>query len=136
MPGQVGRYWMLTIPHHQFTPYLPEGLGYLKGQLEEGEGGFVHWQVLAVFPRNQRLAAVRTIFGPVHAELTRSAAADDYVWKEESRIDGTQFELGQRALRRGHAPDWEAVRNDARAGRLDAIPGDIYVRCYNQVYDS
>jgi len=86
---QVGRYWLLTIPQRCFTPFLPNGVKYLKGQLELGESGYLHWQVLAAFPKNSRLRAVREVFGQeTHAELSRSEAANDYVWKEETRIDG------------------------------------------------
>lgn len=30
------RYWMLTIPHAEFTPYLPPNCAYIRGQLELG----------------------------------------------------------------------------------------------------
>lgn len=66
-----GRYWLLTIPGHCFVPYQPPGISKIKGQLEEGEGGFTHWQILAVFERGVRLAAVRKCFGPYHAEPFR-----------------------------------------------------------------
>lgn len=46
---------------------------------------------------------------------------------------GTQFSYGAPAVRRNSATDWEGVRRDARAGRLDAIPADIYVRCFHQL---
>jgi len=35
-----------------------------------------------------------TIGPECHAELSRSAASTDYVWKEDTRVDGTPFELG------------------------------------------
>ena len=76
-----GSIWLLTIPGHKFMPYLPPTVRYIKGQLETGEGGFVHWQIVAYFERSVRLGAVKNLFGDIHAELTRSAAADDYVWK-------------------------------------------------------
>lgn len=39
-------WFILTIPHADFLPYLPPGFDFIRGQLEEGEGGFVHWQVV------------------------------------------------------------------------------------------
>lgn len=125
-----GRYWLLTIPGHCFVPYQPPGISKIKGQLEEGEGGFTHWQILAVFERGVRLAAVRKCFGPYHAELTRSKAAEKYVWKEETRVAGTQFELGQQPIRRQERRDWDAIWSSAIAGDLLAIPTDIRIRCY------
>jgi len=76
-----GSIWLLTLPHYGFTPYLPPNCSYIKGQLEEGEGGFVHWQVIVHFKRSVRPNCVRETFGDFHHELTRSEAAEEYVWK-------------------------------------------------------
>ncbi|ALE29569.1 replication associated protein [Lake Sarah-associated circular virus-1] len=134
-----GIYWLLTINQHEFVPYLPAGVSYIRGQLEMANNqgadtGYLHWQLLVVFSRKCRLAAVKKLLGnTVHAELSRSAAATDYVWKEDTRVAGTQFELGAMPMQRNNPTDWDTVRNNARAGRLGDISGDIYVRCYNQL---
>lgn len=92
-----GKYWLLTIPHEHFLPYLPPGCDWIRGQLETGEGtAYLHWQVCCLFSKKVSLAQVRGVFGNYHAELTRSEAATEYVWKELTRVDGTQFELGKR----------------------------------------
>jgi len=129
------RYWLLTIPHADFTPYLPPQCQSLRGQLESGEGtGYLHWQLVASFKTKVRLAGVKRIFGDTcHAEPSRSAAADAYVWKDETAVEGTRFELGTKAIRRGNSEDWDAVRDNAKRGRLDDIPGDIYVRYYGNL---
>jgi len=137
-----GRYWILTVPHHAFVPYLPPTVVYCKGQLELGAGrrlgddetrgpGFLHWQFIACFDRKRRLRHVRDTFGPYHAEVTKSDAANDYVWKEDTRIEGTQFELGEKPMVRGRSLDWELIRTQAQRGRLGDIPADIYIRNYN-----
>jgi len=127
------RYWLLTIPHANFTPYLPPQCNYIKGQLELAESGFLHWQVVVSFRRKVRLGGVRAVFGEYHAEATRSEAAVAYVWKEATSIGGTQFELGQAAIKRGNDKDWESIREAARTNQLDSIPADIYVRNYNSL---
>lgn len=130
------RYWLLTIPHQSFTPFLhADRVGYIKGQLERGtEGGYLHWQLLVVFKRAVRLAAVKSIYGVgIHAEPSRSAAASDYVWKEDTRVAGTQFELGKVPFKRNDPKDWESIWEDAKHGRLESIPGDVRIRCYNQL---
>lgn len=128
------RYWILTIPHANFTPYQPPTVNYIRGQLELGESGYLHWQLLVAFNKKIRLGGVKHVFGSTaHAEPGRSHAAREYVWKEETRVEGTQFELGKFAVNRGSDLDWERIREDARAGRLDAIPGDVYVRNYNNL---
>jgi hypothetical protein len=130
MPSIQSRYFMLTIPGHQFIPYLPLGISWIRGQLELGTGGFRHWQLVVAFPKKVTLRTVIKCFGPYHAEPTRSEAAIAYVWKEETRIAGTQFELGARSTRRNSKVDWELVWSNAKAGALDEIPASIRVRNY------
>lgn len=133
-PMTQGTYWMLTIPQASFTPYLPPGVSFIKGQLEQGgTTGYLHWQLLVVFKRSVRLRAVRTIFGPVHAELSRSAAADEYVWKEDTAVKGTRFCLGKKPLRRAVSTDWENVFECAKRGDLDSVPGDVKVRYFGNL---
>lgn len=108
--AEVGRHWILTIPHHAFTPFIPNKVDYLKGQLERGEGGYLHWQLVICTTKNARLAAIKLIFGPTcHAELTRSAAAEDYVWKQDTHVPNTRFELGTRPFKRNSKRDWAEV---------------------------
>lgn len=134
MPTPQARYWLLTIPHAHFLPYLPPNVAYIRGQLESGDNtGYLHWQLLVIFQRKLRLAGVKSIFGAFHAEPSRSNAADAYVWKEDTRVPGTQFELGERPIQRGKSEDWERIRDNAKRGRLDDIPGDIYVRHYGNL---
>jgi len=127
-----GRYWMLTIPHADFTPYLPPNVLYLKGQLERGEeNDYLHWQVMCV-TKPVRGNQIKNIFGSTaHIELTRSNSASDYVWKEETRVPNTQFELGALPLSKARAADWVAIRQSAISGNLEEIPADVYVRYYN-----
>jgi len=93
----------------------------------------LHWQVVIGFKKAARLAAVRTLFGNFHAELCRSEAADDYVWKDESAVEGTRFELGRKAFKRSSETDWELVRESAKRGDLTAVPADVFVRCYSSL---
>jgi len=126
-----GKYYMLTIPQEDFTPYLPPTCAWIKGQLELGAGGFLHWQVVVAFERKVRPGTVREIFGNCHHELCRSSAADSYVHKEETRIEGTQFEFGNKLLKRSSEKDWESVWNAAKSGNMLDIPADIRIRCYH-----
>lgn len=87
-PPRQAVYWMLTIPQHLFLPWLPPTVAHLQGQLELGEGGFLHWQVVASFRKKVSLAGVRAVFGDAHAEPTRSDAARDYVFKDDTRVEG------------------------------------------------
>lgn len=129
-----GIFWMLTIPHHSFTPYLPPCCRWIKGQLErgeQGEEGYLHWQIICAFVSKKSTREVREIFGPFHAELSRSSRATEYVWKEATCVDAsTRFELGVKPFQRNSARDWEAIWVSARAGEFETIPADVRVVSY------
>lgn len=127
------RYWMLTIPHAHFTPYLPPRYVWIRGQLEKGEGGYLHWQIVCATKEACRKSALIKVFGSFHVEPTRSEAADEYVWKEDTRVEGTQFEIGKKAVKRGCDKDWDGVLQACKAGRFDEIPADIFIRYYGNL---
>lgn len=87
------RYWLGTIavsagwvpPTEVVAPLV-----WLRGQQELGEGGFEHFQVFASFSKPQRLRAVKGLLGAPtgHFEPSRSVAAEEYVWKEDTRVEG------------------------------------------------
>lgn len=127
-----GKWWMLTVPVEHYIPYLPPQCVYIKGQLEcASTTGFLHWQIIVCFSKRVRVRGCRDVFGPFHCELTRSPAAREYVWKEETRVPGTQFELGTCPMRRGECTDWGVVWDSAVKGDLSSVPHDVRVRYYN-----
>jgi len=131
MARRQGVYWLLTIPHHDFTPYLPPGISWIRGQLELGETGYLHWQVCLSLDKKGSLSSVTGTFGTgIHAEISRSSAASEYVWKEDTRVPGTQFELGARPIKRNDPHDWERIWELAVAGDLGCIPAQIRVQSY------
>jgi len=95
MVATQARYWLLTIPRASFDsatfPHdpLPSAIQVVMGQLERGASGYEHWQLLVAFTAKKTLAYVKSVFGSqAHCEPTRSAAANEYVFKEDTRIDG------------------------------------------------
>lgn len=131
MERRQGVYWLLTIPFNCFTPWLPPGISYIKGQLERGEGGYLHWQLLIVCTRKASLAGLKRGFGPeAHCELSRSSASDEYVWKEDTRVPGTQFELGDKPHRRNSKEDWQRVWELAKTGDFEQIEASLRVQHY------
>jgi len=128
---QQGKYWLLTIPKSEFTPYLPKQIDWIKGQLEIGKGGFEHWQVVACFNKKVRLGGIKEVFGAkAHCELSRSESANDYVHKEETSVAGTRFELGKRPMKMNSKVDWAEILEHAKNGRFDLIPAQILVTHY------
>ena len=88
-----GIFWILTIPGGDYVQPegLPHGITWIAGQQERGGGqnGYWHWQICLAVCKKTSLAGIKGRFGDgVHAELTRSAAANDYVKKTATSVEG------------------------------------------------
>lgn len=91
----------------------------------------MHWQIIIIMAQKTTLVSIKRIFGdPAHAEPSRSEAADAYVWKEDTAIAGTRFEIGRRPLRRNQAGDWQAIWDKAKKGELEEIDPMVRVVHY------
>lgn len=55
------RYWLATIPEDDWTPALAEKCVWAKGQLECGESGYRHWQVVFAFATKVSLATLKRL---------------------------------------------------------------------------
>lgn len=89
---------------------------------------------MVIFSRSVRLSAVKLVFGSeCHAELSRSAAADEYVWKDSTAIRETRFELGRRPFRRNCSKDWDEIVGNAKSGNFSDIPSDVLLRHYANI---
>jgi len=132
MQRRQGRYWICTlscaIQSHQ--PTQPPAVAWIKGQQEQGEGGFLHWQFIICLREKGSLRVVRGLYPGAHCELSRSDASEAYVWKEDTRIEGTQFEIGTKPLQRNKKTDWERIWELAKSGTLVDIPAAIRVVHY------
>lgn len=127
------RFWILTIPREDwsFPDELPNGICYIIGQLERGESGYEHWQLLCHCDRTRRLSWIKRIFGATtHAEKAVARAAEDYVTKEDTRIEGP-FCLGEPKHQRNESKDWDRIWDAAKQGDLESIPADVRIRSYN-----
>lgn len=131
MPAQpTARFWMGTIPMDDWTPptLLPAGISWMRGQAELAASGYRHWQLCLRTTLALRLSGVKPLLVPTaHLEATRSAASSAYVWKEDTRIAGTQFQLGE-LKSPGPQIDWDAVRASARTGAFEEIPSSVMMR--------
>lgn len=130
-----GKYWLLTIPHHLFTPFLPKGVQFIQGQLERGsETAYLHWQVAVAFEKKVRLGGVKSVFGEgIHCELSRSDAVNQYVEKDETAIPNTRFKLGVCPYKRNCSEDWDRIYENAKRGAFDDIPSDVVIRYYGNL---
>lgn len=146
MPSHQACHFILTIPYGDWRPPADAdafaadwpALTYIRGQHERAASGYEHWQVYAVARRRSTVVGFKRAADlppSAHVEATRSAAAREYVWKEDTAVPGTRFQYGQLPHRRNDATDWALVRTEAQAGRLDsdAIPPDVFVRYYGSL---
>jgi len=134
MPAPQYKYWILTIPQDKWADpgRCPDGITYCKGQLEIGEQGFEHWQLVAYVLKKCTYTRMISLWPTeAHIEHTRSEAAEDYVWKDESSL-GSRFEYGKRPFKRNSPLDWEEAFENAKKAKFDDIPADVKVRCWNQ----
>lgn len=130
LPTSPQYFWIATIPSSTgWTPptTLPSEFAMIKGQQEKGhQTEYLHWQLVFKLRKKQRLSGVKSLFPPeTHLEPTRSAAALDYVWKEDTRVPGTQFLLGKTPAK---GTDWTAARELAVAGQFDQIDDSVLIR--------
>jgi len=135
MPSQQARYFLLTIPQHNFIPYLPPGVVFIKGQLESGNNtGYLHWQISVAFQTKVTCFKVKEVFGSTcHVVITNSKKTLEYVDKDDTAIPETRFELGHLAMKRNCPADWDLVRTNAEQGKFNEIPSDIYVRYFGNL---
>lgn len=86
------------------------------GQLERGEGGFVHWQVLIENETPIRFATLKRKLPTAHIEPRRGSVAEAvaYCTKEDSRVDGeAPLEHGAIPVRdeKGQRSDLDRIRS-------------------------
>lgn len=134
-----GIFWLLTVPYPNSvfsslleSSQLPASIVWIRGQLEQGEQtDYLHYQAIAAFDSKKSLAAVTRVFGTgIHAELSRSEAAEAYVHKQDTRV-GEPFEFGAKPIRRNSRTDWESVWTAAKSGDISSIPANIRVVSYH-----
>lgn len=134
MPAPQYRYWILTIPKEAWVipEELPAGIHYMKGQLEVGASGFEHWQLVAYTKKKCTYTKMMSRWPEeAHIEHTRSDEAENYVWKEDTRV-GDQFEIGRKSMKRNNQDDWDEMFDNAKQAKFDDIPADVKIRCWNQ----
>lgn len=136
-----GIFWLCTLSCARMPALpmlqqgeLPPGIVWVRGQQESGDAsGYVHWQFMVATKAKTSLAALKKIlgrgFGELHAELSRSEAANEYVCKESTRVAGP-WEHGAKPIRRNSKVDWEDVWTAAQSGDLARIPPNVRVVSY------
>ena len=106
---------------------------YTVGQLEKGENGTLHFQFFQNYKTSIRLSAYKKLDPRIHADMVKvNNGAHTYCMKDDTRVDGP-WEFGTKPVQRNNKTDWEEVRLNAKRGRIEDIPADIYVKHYNNL---
>lgn len=99
-------YWIVTLSklNADLAGWTPEqfffdhdNVRWVMGQREKGgENGYHHYQFVVATVKRMRQKAFRELFVNCdpHVEMTASKAADEYCRKEETRVEGSEFEYG------------------------------------------
>lgn len=135
MPTVQARYWIITLSC-AISPLQPEithPVVFGKGQQEIGESGFRHWQFIIILCEKASLRTIQRLYPGSHAEPSRSKAAESYVWKEETAVEGTRFELGTKPIQRNSKTDWDRIWELAKSGDVISIPANIRIQNYRTI---
>ena len=61
------------------------------------------------------MSKLKVAFPSVHWEVTKSKAAEAYVMKEDTRLDGP-WVIGKAPVKRQSGTDWKKIKEQAQAG--------------------
>lgn len=137
MPTIRGRFWCLTVNNpREGTADAPkpswEYLQYYAYQLEQGEGGTLHYQCFIAFNRTRTFRQVRLLCPRGHWEVrsgnSTNQQAIDYCTKEDTRVSGPWF-YGQ-LLNERERTDIQRMYSMVKKGKTDLDIQEEMVDCY------
>lgn len=96
--------------------------------------GTRHLQGYIRFRDGKSIASVRRKLAGAHVEIARSVdAAIEYTQKDGDFVERGVRPKSDRARGEDEKARWEEAWEAAKAGRIEEIPPDIRVRCYNSI---
>jgi len=103
---------------------------WMKGQAEVGNSvtRYKHWQVVVLMSTKKSLRQMKDIDGVAHWEPSRSSAIETYVWKEDTRVEGSQFMYGEKPHKANSRIDYGIQMELARAGKFDEMDKGVYFK--------
>lgn len=106
---------------------------YVCGQLERGAEGTPHLQFFVHFRQVARMTKITGYDSKIHCEAVKvNNGADTYCMKADTRVEGP-WEYGTRPFKRNSKVDWAIIKDMAKSGDLDSIPGQIFVTHYSKL---
>jgi len=101
---------------------------------EEGESKTPHLQGFLISPKMQRLSAMKKLNARAHWEPAKgtSEEASAYCKKDGKFTERGSFPKTRKERGEAEADRWELARTNAKRGKFDDIPHDIYIKyCRN-----
>jgi len=96
--------------------------------------GTKHLQGYIRFRDGKSISSVRRKLTGAHVEVARSVdAAIDYCQKDGDFVERGVRPKSDRSRGEDEKARWEETWNNAKAGRIEEIPPDIRIRCYNSI---
>lgn len=143
MPAKQFKWWLVTswidtesgsepMFAHPSELLVEHGhiIEYGKGQQECcPETLRMHWQWICHTKKKITGTAMAEILGPDSWAIGMTKNnADEYVHKDETKVEGTEFEFGQRPFHSNEAADWQAQLELFRAKRYKDMHPGVFVR--------
>jgi len=131
-----GIYWLLTIPHHAFVPYLPPWSRLYQRTVGTRRE---HWisplaLSLVLSKETTKLVSSRNYWDQnVTQSLVARLRRPIMSGKKIQELTELHLNWDDCLLNGNCQKDWDAVKSDAERGRLDDIPSDILVRYYGNI---
>lgn len=129
------RRWCFTINN-----YTDEEVSVLDGYeckymvygIEKGAEGTPHLQGFVVCNNNVKLGGMKKLNNRAHWEAAKgtSQQASDYCKKDGNFKERGTLPLDNRAAGGKNKERWDEVKENAKRGKLDDIPSDIYIKYY------
>lgn len=128
------RRWCFTLNNYtdnEFNAIKEVECKYLIVGEEIGESGTPHLQGYVVFQSPCRLARVKRLVGQrAHLAVAKGTSEQN---KNYCTKEGKFFEQGQCPITDGgkrEQADWDEIKKKAKAGELDTIESDVFIKYY------
>ena len=134
--------WVFTLNNYTESDYdaLSSYYRYLVVGKEVGDSGTPHLQGYVILNKRSRLSALKKLLPRAHWEIRKGSheQARDYCMKDGDYIeDGEPPATKEQQGKAGGTAEkrrWDEARENAKKGKFDDIPSDIYMRLTSNIH--
>lgn len=136
----TARWWLIVYNNPEvelrdfLQLYMDGGARYIVGQPEVGKKcGTYHYQCAVNFPSPVRGSYLSSIFKSCHYEIVNHRDAYVRYCQKSDTAVGEFIELGTKPFQMNSKVCWDNVWQLAKEGKVEEIPANIRIRCYNSI---